>query len=413
MSYFEKTKINDGDVLYTGTINTVGPGASINTQYYQSVSIQLANDTLNLGAVGILIEGSNDGNDWDTLRLYSTGELKMIDLISSQDDTFSLRTSTLYIRYNVLYISGNSQITIIGRSGPGPSSADNIVEAFDPSTPINVNLVSGVSIDANKAIILSDSIIYKFGPIVTGSTGVGGLTLDLSGYHSFNFQLIAGTITGFSQSIDGVNFYTTYVSGPASTVPSSSVTVASLYHGAVEGKYIRFTVGTLPCTFLIQLKQSQTPIPALTLNSGFGITNLSHINSTTAVTAGVAGMLAVGGNIAPGTAPTANPVLVGGVDANTLTRRILTSNTGSIIGSGQDYTNAPRVVRTDSQGIVQINNNSNIEGQFETEILLQILLELKIMNQQIYNLNLGANLDSPESYRADPTLFNINTSSTN
>lgn len=51
--------------------------------------------------------------------------------------------------------------------------------------------------------------------------------------------------------------------------------------------------------------------------------NLVQVGGTAVVTGGVAGIQAIGGNIAVGSAPTANPVPVGGWDG-TNTRRILT-----------------------------------------------------------------------------------------
>jgi hypothetical protein len=58
--------------------------------------------------------------------------------------------------------------------------------------------------------------------------------------------------------------------------------------------------------------------------------NLAQIAGTTTVTAGLVGMLAVGGNVAAGVTPTANPVLIAGVDgaATPLTRRLLTDTSG-------------------------------------------------------------------------------------
>ena len=45
-------------------------------------------------------------------------------------------------------------------------------------------------------------------------------------------------------------------------------------------------------------------------------------------------MLAVGGNIAHGSAPTAFPLLAGGTDYNGLTRRVQTDNSGNQIAAG-------------------------------------------------------------------------------
>lgn len=52
------------------------------------------------------------------------------------------------------------------------------------------------------------------------------------------------------------------------------------------------------------------------------------------------------------------------------------------------------------------------EGQSHIELLAQILLELKILNQQIYELprlmaSGQASVDPPETFRQEPSIFNI------
>lgn len=66
-----------------------------------------------------------------------------------------------------------------------------------------------------------------------------------------------------------------------------------------------------------------------------------------------------------------------------------------------------------NQPAVPIESTDQFEGVSQIEILGQILLELRILNQQINELPrlLAGGLaspDSPESFRADPTFYNIN-----
>lgn len=65
--------------------------------------------------------------------------------------------------------------------------------------------------------------------------------------------------------------------------------------------------------------------------------DLSSIAGTATVTAGVAGTLAVGGNVTPGTAATLSPLPTGAVDDSNLTRRLLTNARGTLetLGSGE------------------------------------------------------------------------------
>lgn len=65
-----------------------------------------------------------------------------------------------------------------------------------------------------------------------------------------------------------------------------------------------------------------------------------------------------------------------------------------------------------NQPAVPTENTDQFEGLSQIEIMGQILLELRILNQQINELprllaNGLAPLETPESYRADPTFYNL------
>jgi hypothetical protein len=147
--------------------------------------------------------------------------------------------------------------------------------------------------------------------------------------------------------------------------------------------------------------------------------NLGSIAGTAPVTAGQNGMLAVGGNIAAGTTPTANPVLIAGVDTNTtpLTRRLLTDTTGKLLTIattlGPDGLTRSQTVHAGQLGTyIQVADTTSFEGSNALEFQMQILLELKILNQQISELplllNNGINaVTDPDVYRNDPQGFKI------
>ena len=146
--------------------------------------------------------------------------------------------------------------------------------------------------------------------------------------------------------------------------------------------------------------------------------NVLQLNGGTQVSAGVAGTQAVGGNIAQGVAPTANPVLVAGVDAGTLTRRILTDTAGRIALSSVDPSSVVRNIGVlspaagaQNTAILPTADQSLYEGMSLIEIMAMILVELKIANHQRYEmpylLNNGITnvQDTPDALRADSTLF--------
>ena len=89
-------------------------------------------------------------------------------------------------------------------------------------------------------------------------------------------------------------------------------------------------------------QSDNTPLPVSIFNAT-GVTpgvNIAQLAGTAPVTGGVAGIQAVGGNIAAGSARTANPLGVGGVDINNLVRNLLTSVIGQpyVAGPGESIT---------------------------------------------------------------------------
>lgn len=431
MAYFEQFKQIDGTLLYSGTIAATGAGSAIDTQYYGSVSIQVAGS----GSIFAQIEGSNDGSDWDALLLNSTGEIAVTDTINSIDDTFFIKTGHRYIRFNVAKYTGAPTFTIFGRSGTGPSAADNLSMAFNPDTPINVAL-QNVRRDSSDALILSDAITFDISKI-------GQYVFDTRGYQSVVLNISATPTGSFTAAFghDGNLFpITTYFNSVTSTtVFTNNMNAAGTYTTAVLGRYLKIvSPGAATGVATITLKQAPHSLQSTQVNQGLGLTNLTHIGGTATVTGGVAGILAVGGNIAPGTTPTANPLLMGGADLNTLTRRVQTDSAGKPLinalspyfntfsnntTSGISSSNSPganTVLPINTVGSIpasyqqsaalNVQDTSQFEGQNKLELLAQILLELRILNQQIYELpktlatsNYG---DAPESIRQEPSVFN-------
>lgn len=74
--------------------------------------------------------------------------------------------------------------------------------------------------------------------------------------------------------------------------------------------------------------------------------------------------------------------------------------------------NIPAVELAQNVTAVPTVEASQIDGQSHIEILQQILIELKILNQQIYELprllSLGLpSVDEPQQFRNEPSIFNI------
>jgi hypothetical protein len=142
-----------------------------------------------------------------------------------------------------------------------------------------------------------------------------------------------------------------------------------------------------------------TSVPTATANN-----SITQFGGTNIVTAGVAGIPSVGGNIAPGTAATANPMPIGGVDASNLTRRLLTDATGKAQVSVIGALSAQNAFSVPSNPILDVGTDN---GFNQYELLSQMLLELRILNQQVYNLMGYQGADSPDTYRVDQSFITI------
>jgi hypothetical protein len=184
---------------------------------------------------------------------------------------------------------------------------------------LGVNIRGGLLVDANNAIRLSDSIVYSIPLPAAGSVAY----VDLTGYGSIVVHNVGGTL-GVTQSIDGVNFFTTTDGTTTSgALSSGALATGACVHFPVYGKTLRLTATTATVA-TVMLKQAQAP---------YACTNLSGINGAAIVTAGLNGVLSVGGNVAVGSAPTTNPISLAWDGTNT--RRILTDATagGVVLGS--------------------------------------------------------------------------------
>jgi len=443
MAYFEQTSLIDATTLFSGTIAATGAGTSIDTTSYGSLVFQMDGS----GTVQAVIEGSTDGTNWDILTLTSGADIAPVDVITSIDTAYYLKTGHKFVRLNVSYYTGTITVTVLGRAGPGPTAADNVALAFDPNNPLNVKVQN--KSDQTGALMLSDAPVPVIVNAVVGTTTI----IDMQGYSTLNLTTGAGfaATAGFQISNDQLNWavnqavLSSIAAGP--TVMSTTIAALSSYAFSATARFVRI-VCTTAGTFTYYLRNTPGVMSAqnLTAIAGAAVSatvaqlgmNIVNVGGTGVVTGGVLGLLGVGGNIAAGTAPTANPVPVGTADFGTLTRRLLSDVSGrAMIAAASPllYTMAGTTTTTQNTpssntalphmsigmlphtyqqtGAMNVQDTSQNEGQNFVELLAQILLELKILNQQMYELpirltysNPGA--DSPETYRNDPTFFNIN-----
>lgn len=196
------------------------------------------------------------------------------------------------------------------------------ISGFDPygySRPLTLN-EQGHTIPADGRILTGSRAGASVGPIVQfETTGYGTIALQLAG-------TFTGTVT-FQVSNDGTT-WSSAVAWPVAGAgaPVTSTTAVGQWLIPAAGRFFRAQITTAGTGFPLAvavLKNfsafNPTSSPAIAANSSV---NVAQLAGTAPVTAGVAGTLAVGGNIAVGAAPTTNPISLAWDGTNT--RRILT-----------------------------------------------------------------------------------------
>ena len=149
--------------------------------------------------------------------------------------------------------------------------------------------------------------------------------------------------------------------------------------------------------------------------SHFTNANIISISGATPVSTGVSGILAVGGNIANGVAPTANPNLVAGIDTTGLTRRVLTDTAGRVLVSGVTQAGAtaalPLFGNSATPSLAQTDTGT-IDSFTQYDLLAEVVTQLRILNRNFFEANVGQLSpvsDDPDVLRADySTLTTLN-----
>jgi hypothetical protein len=297
----------------------------------------------------------------------------------------------------------------------GITVADLLLKAMDKAEglPLQVQLPKDFKQDQFGALIQSDMA----GPYIwQSSTASQPFIIDCTGYESVLIHKITtGVVTPYVSN-DNKTFSATLAVAASTTIPATTIlTAAGMYIVPVTGRYLQLVGPASAIQCFIYLSVSPYSINPQMLNTAPN--NVSQFGGYNIVTAGVNGIPAFGGNIAPGVAPTTNPVLIGGADALgiPLTRRILTDQLGRIqIGNipsqrstGMNFLGFDPAVRN----VLEVQDTSVAEGMEVDEVMIQVLFELRILNQQMYELprllrDGLQNVDQPEDFRDDMGIFN-------
>lgn len=212
-----------------------------------------------------------------------------------------------------------------------------------------------------------------------------GLWTDVSRYRSIAVQ--TRTETGvtvtllFEGSNDGLNpvalpmFDAAAMTTAPVTTIAQAVATSRFWVGPIPFKYVRFRIsvavagGSFSCYTRLSMAPYATSTTQVAGAAATTKVDVGLLGATAPVTAGLAGTLAVGGNIAAGVTPTTNPLLIGGVDTALLIRRLLVDAVGQQQVTGPDSRNFQSTM----------NAVSIFNPKFDT-YLAGILRELRALN---------------------------------
>jgi hypothetical protein len=413
MSYIG-TPDRDNRTLFNGTITVAGIGSTIDLTGYDTALVQVTGIFSGI----ITFERSLDNVNWFAVLVTELNALNQKTQIETTG-IYSIRGEAQYLRYNITNLTGSVTLLIDGNQNI-INAADKVAWAMDESnnSPLNVRLQaqnSGIKQDLSGAFILSDAPQ----PVTVNLTATQNTAIiDTQGYQTIHITTNAtfASTTGITFSNDGI----TFVQAPMSTVPgvwATAFVASTSYTVPVQGRFAKI-IATAGGQFTYYLRNipsqvihqnlaaiAGVAVSATAASAQLGI-NVVQVGGTSAVTGGLAGTLGVGGSTAVGVAPTSNPVIAGGIDPGGLGRRLFADATGRLILNPYSLTTSvpsslAGVVLTTSAGgniapvttagfdnkvPVSVQDTSGFEGQSYVELLGQILQEMKIMNQQLYEL---------------------------
>lgn len=290
--------------------------AALDTANETSIQIQLSG----LWDGSIFLQASNDGSVWFACKAQSNNaDVREIDTINSPD-LFSVPVIARYFRaVTSPDFSGSVSGSYAMRAAPCPiSQIDATLMDLDPAFYMPVagvdpnGYVRRIAVAPNGGVAPADGVVIQgsrlgtqVGPIVQfETTGYGAILLQLAG-------TFTGTIT-FQVSNDATSWVSA-VAWPAAgaAVPVNTATAVGQWVIPAAGRFFRAQITTAGTGFplaIAVLKNWSAWQPG-----NIASTNVGQFAGTAVVNAGVAGMIAVGGNIAEDTAATSNPLICGGV----------------------------------------------------------------------------------------------------
>jgi hypothetical protein len=442
----------DNTQIYAATISATGAISAIDASKYIGISMQLSgvwNGT-------IVVEGSNNNTDWVTLMVLPIDELSLVDYIA-QPGIYSFKNATKYIRLNVTSLqTGDIVAMIYGRTNPTFNAIDTLSLAMDKTnkSPLYVEEIVGpLKRDINNALVPSDAPtpIYYNG---TSRLNNVLLMVDTQGYQSLCLQAVTlGAGANMQVSNDGVNWISGLATCTSLSTSTTSLNTTGIFIIPCIGRYIRIVTTATSAAYTLIAWLRQVALPPIA-SAGAPI-NIQAVGGTSSILPGTY----VGGLSSGPTAPSLSSfggISAGGPYQPAPDKQYITSATSTVgalipypltMGGRQfdpeTYKTTGfsagklRTLLLDADGKVQIGglpvsqsnqgfasapvqDTSQIEGMGMMELLYQILQELRIQNQYMYELpsTLQRLLDDtskpslgygnePGEFRNDATMFVI------
>jgi hypothetical protein len=358
---------------------------------------------------------------------YNTIKLESIQIITNVtsniliydfgDNTLggTVSGNVLTLTYNTSSMSNTDSLSIIYSDSSFNEPGNQQPEATFPSIP------GQQPIGLAMPVALANEQFYDlFAPIVTAQVNLVNQLLafqDCLQYRTVAIQFVTGSILTGSPVItfesnntqDNSNGWTPInllQANAGSITPVSTITLVTntnyLFSGPINYRYFRARISTAGTTGVVTCSTIYRMAPYATQLAQSGQTvNVGAVVGNTTVTAGVNGLLAVGGNNAPSVAATGNPLPISGVDLTNLVRRITTDVLGNLVVVGPDPT---KITNTTP---LKVTNLADSTGPAEDELMYLILLELKLMN--LYLKELPKVLDTPNGvFNEDIDTINYN-----
>jgi hypothetical protein len=301
-----------------------GPITSSNTVLFSAV--EMSNEksvSLQLGGLwdgAIYLQQSNDDVTWFDVQGISQNNSGGLTSTIYAPDLVTIHTVARYFRaITSLDFTGTVSGSYAARAIQPPilqqdvrlaEIADDVrVHMFARdrngySMGLRTNPFGGLLVADNEPVTGN---LNRLGPVVQ---------LETTGYNSVSVQVVSN---------DG-STWNSVLAWPVAggTAPVSTTTASGQWLVPAIGRFFRaqvttYTSGMAVVVAVLKNQNAWQPqsTPSVTIASNSAV-NVSQIGGTTPVTAGVAGMLAVGGNIAEDTAATSNPLICGGVARTSL-----------------------------------------------------------------------------------------------